>query len=132
MKQFLYFWGISFPLFVILDAIWFSVSLERLYKPYIGHIISGHFNYFIAAIFYLLYSAGLTFLVLLPGLSSGQSLLNVAIHGFILGLVAYGAYDLTNHATIKDWPAIVTIIDMLWGASVTGIVSCLAYKLYKW
>ena len=129
MRLFFFFWGISLPLMVLLDMIWFSISLERLYKPYLGHIMSGNFNYSVAAVFYLLYSAGLSFLILLPGFESNHSLLKVTINGFVLGLIAYGAYDLTNQATIKDWPLLVTVIDMLWGALVTAIVSAISYKI---
>jgi len=129
MKLFLSFWGISLALMVALDMLWFYFSLERLYKPYLGYIMSSNFNYSVAAVFYLLYAAGLSFLLLMPGFETNQTALKVAINGFGLGLVAYGAYDLTNQATIKDWPAIITVIDMIWGAFVTGVVSVVSYKI---
>jgi uncharacterized membrane protein len=129
MKLFLSFWGLSLAFLVALDMLWFSFSVERLYKPYLGYIMSGNFNYSVAAVFYLLYAAGLSFLILVPGFEANQTVLKIAINGFVLGLVAYGAYDLTNQATIKDWPAIITVIDMLWGASVTCVVSAMSYKI---
>ena len=129
MKSFISFWVVSLPIMILLDMVWFSISLERLYKPYIGHVMTGNFNYLVAAVFYLLYSAGLSYLILLPGLESNQTLLKIVINGFFFGLVAYGAYDLTNQATVKDWPVIVTIVDMLWGALVTAVVSAISYKV---
>ena len=129
MKLFLSFWVISLAFMVALDMLWFSFSVERLYKPYLGYIMSGNFNYVAAAVFYLLYAAGLSYLILMPGFETNQTALKIAVNGFILGLVAYGAYDLTNQATIKDWPAIITVIDMLWGACVTCAASVISYKI---
>lgn len=129
MKQFLFFWGISLPIMITLDMLWFSLSLERLYKPYIGYIMSSDLNYIAAALFYILYAAGLSFLILSPGFEAHNSALKILLSSFVLGLVAYGAYDLTNHATLKDWPLTVTIIDMLWGALATSITGVISYKL---
>ncbi len=116
------------PIIVIFDFIYFRFSLENFYKPRIGHILSEDFNYAIAAIFYILYSAGISYLILLPGFEYSQSILRIFFNSFIFGVVAYGTYDLTNQATIKDWPAIVTIVDMLWGGFVTASASGLTYK----
>lgn len=129
MKLFLFFWGISLPVMITLDMLWFSVSLERLYKPYLGYIMSSDLNYIAAALFYILYAAGLSFLILSPGFEAHHSTPKILLSSFILGLVAYGAYDLTNHATIKDWPLTVTIIDMLWGALATSITGVISYKI---
>jgi uncharacterized membrane protein len=129
MKIFLSLWTISLFLMVALDFIWFNLMLEKFYKPYIGHIISGEFNYLVAAIFYLLYSAGLTYLITFPALESNYMFSKVALNGFVLGIIAYGAYDLTNQATIKNWPLIVTIVDMSWGGFVTSVTGSFAYKI---
>jgi uncharacterized membrane protein len=124
----LYSCGASLLLILIIDFCWLSIMVPKFYIVHLSHIFSGGFNYAIALIFYTLYSFGITHLILLPGMHMKLSTAAVMGNGFILGLVAYGAYDLTNHATIKDWPAIVTVVDMAWGAVLTAIVSAVVYK----
>ncbi len=132
MKIFLYSWVVSLSLILLFDFIWFSFSVERFYKPYLGHIISGDFKYIIAFIFYFVYSFGIAYLIITPGLLLNESTFQILCKGFVLGFVSYAAYDLTNHATIKDWPTIVTIVDILWGAILTGLVSSITYKIISY
>lgn len=131
MKNFLSLWAISLPIIIILDLIWFSLTVEKFYKPYLGHIISDNFNYLAAAIFYIIYSFGLSYLIVLPAVEADHTVFRVLCDAFILGFIAYGAYDLTNQATIKDWPVIVTIIDMLWGGVVTSLAAAITYKIFS-
>lgn len=128
MKYFFHFWAISLVLILILDSIWFSLTIERLYKPYLGHIISGKFNYYVAAVFYLIYSLGLSYLILAQGLDANHTGIKILCNGFVLGFIAYAAYDLTNQATIESWPVMITVIDILWGGVVTALVSSISYK----
>lgn len=130
MKNFLYLWAISLPAIIILDLIWFSLTVEKFYKPYLGHIISDNFNYFAAATFYIIYSFGLSYLIVLPALEAHHTFFRVLGDAFILGFIAYGAYDLTNQATIKNWPVIVTVVDMLWGGIVTSLAGVITYKTF--
>lgn len=129
MRNFLYSWIASLFIILILDLIWFSITVERFYKPYMGHILSGNFNYLVAVCFYVLYAFGISYLIIMPGLNLSQSIFQITANGFILGLIAYGAYDLTNQATLKDWPVIVTFVDMVWGATMTSLASTVAYKI---
>lgn len=130
MKNLLYLWPISLALIISLDLIWFSLTVEKFYKPYLGHIISNNFNYVVAAIFYIIYSFGLSYLILFPALEANHTAFRVLCDAFILGFIAYGAYDLTNQATIKDWPVVVTIVDMLWGGTVTALTGVMTYKIF--
>lgn len=84
-----------------------------------------------AGIFYILYAVGVTFFVLIPALSQAIPWWNVLLRGALFGLVAYATYDLTNQATITDWPVIITIVDLIWGACITGITSLVAYLILK-
>ena len=63
------------------------------------------------------------FFVISPAMKQGTSLLNIFLYGALFGLVAYATYDLTNHATMRDWPLHVTLLDMAWGALLTGATS---------
>lgn len=129
MKYFFHFWAISLIAILVLDSIWFSITIEKLYKPYLWDIISGKFNYYIAAVFYFIYSFGLSYLILAQGLDANHTALKVLCNGFVLGFIAYAAYDLTNQASIEGWPTLVTIIDVLWGGVLSGLVSGISYKI---
>lgn len=129
MKHLIYSWILSLLILVAIDFVWLNVMGSRFYRVHLGHIFAENFNFTPAMVFYPLYCFGITYLIIIPALQSDVKTVQVLISGFILGLIAYGAYDLTNQATIKDWPLIVTIIDMLWGALVTSVASGLTYKI---
>lgn len=128
MKHLIYSWIISFLSIIAIDVIWLNVMGPRFYKIYLAHVFDGDFYYIPALVFYMMYTFGISYLVILPGLRDQASAAQIMFGGFILGLITYGAYDLTNQATIKDWPVAVTIVDMLWGAILTSMVSLIGYK----
>lgn len=51
--------------------------------------------------------------------------------GALLGLVSYATYDLTNQATLKGWPFIVTAVDLMWGTFLTALVSVVSVLVLK-
>ncbi len=113
--------------FLLLDGLWLLVVAKNFYKKYLGYIM-GQPNWIPVAIFYPLYIFGLTFLVIKPALESG-SWGRLLLSSALFGLCAYGAYDLTNQATIKDWPWLVTVVDMLWGMIGAVIVSSITFYI---
>lgn len=115
----------------VLDGIWLTL-MGSYYRGMLSALFAPSFNYVPALVFYPLYALGIVVLVLLPAIRSGSSTLTVLLTGLLLGLVAYGAYDLTNHATLKDWPLSITLIDMAWGAIVTGVSAVIAFSLYNY
>jgi len=115
--------------FLLLDAGWLTAMSARLYRPAIGPILRTDFDGFAAAMFYLLYIAGLVFFVIAPA----QDGRRVIRRGAFFGLVCYGAYDLTNQATIVGWSWRVTLADLAWGALVTAISAWVAQRAArKW
>jgi uncharacterized membrane protein len=112
----------SFVLLVVIDFIWLTNASNFLYKPKLGPLLLEKPVLWVAALFYLLYAVGIAGLVLRPAVAEG-SIITALWMGALLGLVAYGTYDLTNQATIKGWSLTVTVVDMAWGAFVTGVVS---------
>lgn len=126
MKQFICAWIVSFIVMIALDAVWLMSMSGRFYKPYLGYIFADDLNYVAGLIFYVMYSFGLAYLILMPYMNSASAM-DIFVKGCVLGCMAYGAYDLTNHATIKNWPAIVTVVDMMWGTFVTGFTSAMSY-----
>lgn len=105
----------------VLDFIWLSLATPRFYRPKLGALLNDMPVWPAAIGFYLLYAAGVAYFVLRPALNDALPIGQAMLQGAFLGLVAYGAYDLTNHATLKNWPASVTLIDMAWGAVMTAL-----------
>lgn len=115
----------------LIDSVWLF-STGGVYKKWLGHLFAPTFNFIPAVIFYLLYAFGVVYFVLSPALKSGASLTHIFISGALFGLIAYATYDLTNNATLRDWPLQVTLIDMVWGAFLTGLVSVITLVVYKY
>ena len=104
------------------DAVWLTVMGPRLYRPVLGPILADKIDLPAAAAFYLIYIGGIVFLAVTPALKDGQWR-TAAINGLVLGLVAYGAYDLTNQATLKLWSSKLTLADMAWGGGMTALAA---------
>jgi len=109
----------------VLDGAWLSFSVSRLYKPGIGHLMAEKPVASAALLFYLLYAAGVTYLITLPALAAG-GVGSAALRGGVLGLIAYGTYDLTSQAIMRGWPWQVTAADMVWGMVLTGVASAVS------
>ncbi len=108
--------------FAAADAVWLTLAGPRLYKPILGPILADKIDLGAAVAFYLIYVGGIVFLAIAPALRDGQWR-TAAINGLVLGVVAYGAYDLTNQATLKLWSVKLTVADMLWGGGMTAVAA---------
>jgi len=111
-----------------LDALWILLVAKEFYAKQIGYLFGPSPVLAPAILFYPLYACTVLFLVVLPAVHEG-SWLGALTRGALLGLAAYGAYDLTNHATIGGWPLMMTIADMAWGTFVTAATSFIAFFL---
>ncbi len=112
--------------FAILDAIWLTKAGQALYRPVLGDILADTVRVAPAIVFYLMYPLGVAIFAVVPALRA-NSLQHAVVHGALFGLFAYATYDLTNHATMRNWATHITLIDMAWGAFLTGISATLAY-----
>ncbi len=110
----------------VLDAIWLSVMTTRLYRGAMPSLLLDKPNWAPAVGFYLLYAVGVVLLVVRPALDGDWTIARVVGTGALLGLVAYGTYDLTNQATLRGWSTLVTVVDLTWGATLTAIVASVA------
>ncbi len=110
--------------FLVLDAAWLSIMASRLYRPAIGHLMREDFDVLAAAMFYALYLTGLVVFAVRPSAGDRTAL----ARGALFGLVCYATYDLTNQATMRNWPWHVTLIDLAWGACVTA---CSAFAAHR-
>lgn len=108
--------------FLAIDAVWLGTMAGLVYRPLLGHLLAEEFNFAPAALFYLIYIGGIVFFAVRPALRD-RRLGTAALNGAVLGFVAYSTYDLTNHATLPDWPAIVSAMDMVWGTVLTATAS---------
>ncbi len=119
------FFGFIIPM-LLLDSIWLTTMVKTFYAKYIGQLFAPTPSIAPAIIFYLLYTVGVLVFVVFPALSGNYSLVKVFTYGALFGLVAYATYDLTNQATLKIWSTIITIVDLMWGAFITGTASTIA------
>lgn len=115
--------------FLILDGLWLGLVARNFYKTQIGFLMSESPQWWAAILFYALYVGALSYFVVTPHLS--DSVLRIFLNGAFLGLVAYATYDLTNQAVVKNWPLVVTVVDLAWGAFLSGAVSVIAVMIVR-
>ncbi len=123
-------YAIAFVTFFLIDIVWLVVVARKLYQKELGYIMSEKPNWIVAALFYLIFIAGLIFFVINPALEK-NSWTYALLVGMLFGLITYSTYDLTNLATLKDWPIKITIIDLIWGTSLGGLVSTITFFILK-
>jgi uncharacterized membrane protein len=126
MIEYLKIYGIAFVVFITIDLIWLVLIAKNLYKKYLGFIMSPTPQWSAAILFYLLYLTGMVFFVIHPALIK-QSWKFALFAGMFFGLITYATYDLTNLATLKDWPVLITVIDLVWGSVLGGLVSVVTW-----
>ncbi|MBI5019186.1 DUF2177 family protein [Candidatus Gottesmanbacteria bacterium] len=117
---------LTLPVFFAIDLLWLGVVAKQFYGKYLGFLMSPSPNWAAAVLFYLLFIAGLVFFVIQPAVERGQWGYALGA-GIFFGLITYATYDLTNLATIKQWPFIVTVVDLMWGMVLSGSVSVIAF-----
>lgn len=108
---------------IVIDGLWLTLMLKRFYAPNIGHLLNDVVAIWPAVIFYILYGIALNVFVVLPALKNNTGYLELWLLGALFGMVTYGTYDLTNQATLKNWPWIVTAVDVAWGSCLAGAAS---------
>lgn len=113
-------------IFCLLDFIWLGIVMKDFYAKQMGTLLLANPRWGVAVAFYVLYLAGVVFFAVAPALQFGE-LSRAALYGALLGLVAYGTYNLTNLATIKAWSAMLAMVDMVWGAIVTSAAASAGY-----
>ena len=117
---------IALPVFLGIDMIWLSLVAKDFYSKQIGFLMKTNINWTAAIIFYLLFIVGLVLFVISPALDK-KSWLQALLLGALFGLITYATYDLTNLATLKNWPLLVTLVDLLWGTALAASVSVVTY-----
>jgi uncharacterized membrane protein len=127
-KQMILLYIITLVVFFAIDMIWLGVVAKGFYRRHLGSFMSPKVNWIAAMLFYLLFIVGLLVFAVRPAFLASAPL-NALFYGALLGLISYATYDLTNLATLKDWPLIVTVIDLIWGTVLGGAVSFISTLL---
>lgn len=130
IKKLLICYALTFAVFLIIDLAWLGFIAKDFYKKYLGDFLSEQVNWMAAIIFYLLYVVGVFIFAILPSVEK-NSLNSAIILGALFGFFAYATYDLTNLATLKNWPLNIVFIDILWGSILTGMVSAAGFYIVK-
>ncbi len=112
--------------FFAIDITWIGFIAKNFYQKQIGYLLAPQVNWSAALAFYLLFIGALVFFVIAPAVEA-KSLTQAILWGAFFGLVTYATYDLTNLATTKDWPLLVTLVDMAWGAFLASAISTVTY-----
>lgn len=128
--MFIKYYLVALFIFLVIDLLWLGLIAKNLYSKQLGHLMSDNVNWIAAIIFYLLFIVGLVFFVIMPAIEKG-SWSYALLAGFLFGLISYATYDLTNLATLKDWPISITLIDLVWGTSLGGLVSMITFFLVR-
>jgi len=113
------------PIFFAIDLVWLGVIAKDFYRTHLGHLM-GDVQWIPAIIFYLIYIVGIVLFAVSPAIQARSLLLALGL-GALFGFIAYATYDLTNLATLKDWPVLVTVVDLIWGSVLTSSVATLSY-----
>lgn len=123
-------YGLTFVIFMAIDAVWLLNMAPRLYQPTIGHLLAPQPDLLAAFVFYAIYIAGMVVFTVRPQQIDAR-LTDAAVRGGFFGFVAYATYDLTNQATMRDWPWLVTGLDLLWGTFLTGTVTVITKAILQ-
>jgi uncharacterized membrane protein len=126
VKTFLLAYAFALIPMLAIDGVWLAVMSRKFYAPRLGEMMADSPRLVPAAIFYAVYLLGVSLLVIVPAVNDKAGYLEVVLRGGLLGLVAYGTYDLTNQATLKRWPVVLTVVDLIWGTLITAVVSVIS------
>lgn len=131
MKNFIISTVLAFISLLAIDAVWLGVMQKLFYAKRLEHLMAEQVNLGAALVFYILYPIAISLFITSPAVEQDYSWMKTAFYGAMFGLVAYGTYDLTNLATLKNWPLSVTVVDMIWGALLTAACSLIAVAVMK-
>ncbi len=122
---------LTIPVFFAIDMIWLGYIARSLYKEQLQGLLSPQVNWTAAFLFYFIYIVGILFFAVRPGLEAG-SLAKACLYGALFGFFTYATYDLTNLATLRDWPMLISVIDIAWGTTLCTLVGGGSYLIGNW
>ncbi len=102
----------------VCDGLWLGWLAKGLYQREMGDLMASPIRIPPAAIFYLAYPLGVVFLAL--G-GAPATLADALLRSAVVGLLAYGTYDLTNLAVVRNFSASLAVIDLVYGTVATAL-----------
>lgn len=118
-------------IFFAIDLLWLGLIAKGFYGRHLSHFLAPQVNWPAAIFFYLLFIIGIFIFGILPAVER-QSWIYALVYGGLFGFFAYATYDLTNLATLNDWPIKVVVVDVIWGFVLTASVSVSGYFVSQW
>ncbi|MBM4102791.1 MAG: DUF2177 family protein [Planctomycetes bacterium] len=128
MSRILLTYAVSVPVFFIVDMIWLGIIAKGFYRKALEPLLTPNINWTAALLFYFLFLFGILIFALLPGMEK-RSLVYTITMAALFGFIAYATYDLTNLATLRDWPLMLSIVDMIWGAFLSASTATVTYLI---
>ena len=126
MLQYLVAYIVSLAAFLAIDFVWLSRIAKNFYFEQLGHLLMERPNFTAAGVFYALYVVGIVIFAVAPALKEGSAV-TALVYGALFGFFCYATYDMTNYATLRDWPISVVLVDIVWGTFLTGITAWIGY-----
>ena len=107
--------------FMVLDGVWLGLLMKSFYREQLAPIVrlgNGGIapNWPAALVVYALLGTGIAVFVI----PRAPTVALAAAYGALFGLVVYGVYDFTNYSTLRQWPLVLTFVDVAWGAAATA------------
>lgn len=131
MNKYLAAYLVAAVVMVALDMLWLGIVAKSMYQQAIGHLMADEPNIWAAVLFYSLYAAGIVVFAVAPNAEvPGWS--RTLLMGALFGLFAYATYDLSNLATLRNWPLRLALIDMAWGAALSAVTAVAANAAMHW
>ena len=121
---------LTVPVLFVIDMVWLGFFAKDFYRSQIGFLLRTEFNWIAAILFYLLFIGGILFFAVAPALELG-GWQRALLYGALFGFFSYATYDLTNLATIRDWPLTVTLVDLAWGTVLSALVATAGYHIAR-
>ena len=115
--------------FLVVDGLWLTLIAKNFYAKHLGYLMAKNPNLLATGLFYLIYVFAMVVLVVSPGLEKG-SFWSTVLSGALFGLCCYATYDLTNLATVQNWPLIVTIVDLIWGTFLSAAIAAISFLIF--
>lgn len=114
--------------FFAIDMLWLGIIAKSFYRTYLDGLLLESFKWIPAFSFYFLFLIGLLVFAVIPG-AEKNSWLSATLMGGLFGFFCYATYDLTNWATLKNWPWQIVFVDMLWGFILCAVVSLTGFYI---
>ena len=123
-------YALTVPVFFAIDMVWLGIIAKGFYQKKLGFLLSPNINWIAAITFYLLFIVGILVFAVRPAVDN-NSWIQAVIFGALFGFFTYATYDLSNLATIKDWPLMVLIVDIIWGVCLCTLTAFFSYMISR-